>query len=167
METVIMESEETSIMKSLHIEEKLKYLTTAHGTRYLFGILVLITIMVAVFRIQEKTSYGIAFNEDQIVISGPAGTDVIAADYQSIRSVTLLKSYEAGDMISGISQKGLYYGRYENNVYGEYFLCVIPSIQSSIEIRTDSEVIVFNYESEKVTAALSQALSDLVLEKQR
>jgi hypothetical protein len=69
-------------------------------------------------------------------------------------------------MISGISQKGLYYGRYENNVYGEYFLCVIPSIQSSIEIRTDSEVIVFNYESEKVTAALSQALSDLVLEKQ-
>ena len=76
METVIMESEETSIMKSLHIEEKLKYLTTAHGTRYLFGILVLITIMVAVFRIQEKVAlFGVeelnSYLPDEVLTTHP------------------------------------------------------------------------------------------------
>lgn len=153
-------------MKSLHPEEKLRYLATTHGTRYLFGILVLITIIVAASRIREKSSYEISFHEDQLVISGPAGTDAITADYQSIRSVVLLESYQAGNMISGISQRGLFYGRFENEAYGEYFLCAAPSIKNSIEIRTDSEIILFNYESEEVTASLSQALNDLVLEKQ-
>ena len=157
-------------MKSFDLEEKLRYLKSTRGTRYIFGLLVLAAIVAAVLHFRFQASYGIDFQEQQMVISGPGGTEPISADYRSIRSVTLLDSYTAKKAVSGAasgSQNALHYGRYTNDAYGEYFLCAVPSIPVAIEIRTDSDVIVFNYESPEVTAALSQAILDLVAQKQQ
>lgn len=154
-------------MKSFDMNEKLRYFASTHGTRYMFGILVLIMIMAAAFHLQRKASYEIDFQEQQLVISGPAGTEPLSADYQSIHSVTLLDDYTIGKAVSGAGQSRLNYGKYRNDIYGEYSLCVVPSIPIAIEIRTDSDIIVFNYESKEVTAALSQALTDLIAQKQQ
>ena len=69
--------------------------------------------------------------------------------------------------VSGVQNRRLYYGTFHNDVYGTYALCAVPSIPSAIEIRTKNGIILFNYESEKVTAALSTSLTEFVSEKQQ
>ena len=66
-----------------------------------------------------------------------------------------------------VQNRRLYYGTFHNDVYGTYALCAVPSIRSAIEIRTKNGIILFNYESEKVTAALSTSLTEFVSEKQQ
>lgn len=153
-------------MKLFDMKDKLKYFTSARKSQYIFGFLALIIVLAAAIQARAKTSFGFDFQEQRMVISGPAKTVPISVSYQSIRSVTLLDSYNTGIEISGISEDGLNYGRYRNDIYGEYSLCVVPSIPVAIEIRTDSDVIVFNYESMEITAALTRSLEDFISQKQ-
>ena len=102
-----------------------------------------------------------------IVITGPSGTEPFSIDYREIQSITLIDDYNRGTKVSGVQNRHLYYGTFHNDVYGTYALCAVPSIRSAIEIRTKNGIILFNYESEKVTAALSTSLTEFVSEKQQ
>lgn len=135
--------------------------------RYITSAVCLVLILFIASRIQNISSCEIDFQRDQMVISGPDGTDPIVIDYQVIRSITLLDSYNAGNPVSGIAKKRLLYGRFHNDTYGEYELCVVPSISSAIEIRTDTGIFVFNHESQEVTVDLCSSLVDFVSRKQQ
>ena len=135
--------------------------------RYITSAICLVLILFIASRIQNISSCEIDFQKDQMVISGPNGTVPIVIDYQSIRSVTLLDSYTAGEPVSGITKNRLLYGQFRNDVYGEYELCVIPSISSAIEIRTDAGVLIFNHESREVTEELCSSLNDFISGKQQ
>ncbi|MCI7126902.1 MAG: PH domain-containing protein [Clostridium sp.] len=135
-------------------------------SRYITGILIMVLVFVIAIRMQSSSSVSIDFNDDQIVITGPETTEPISIAYQAIQSVTLLDHYTIGEKLSGIENRRLSYGTFKNDEYGIYSLCAVPSIASVIEIRTDHNVILFNYESEKVTAALSSSMADFVREKQ-
>ena len=131
-------------------------------SRYITGALILIMVFVAAIRMQNAASVGIDFNDTRIVITGPSGTEPF-----SIQSITLIDDYNSGTKVSGVQNRRLYYGTFHNDVYGTYALCAVPSIRSAIEIRTKNGIILFNYESEKVTAALSTSLTEFVSEKQQ
>lgn len=136
-------------------------------SRYITGALILIMVFVIAIRMQSAASVSIDFNDTQIVITGPSGTEPISIDYKSIQSITLLTEYSVGKKVSGVENRRLYYGVFENDTYGTYSLCAVPSISSVIEIRTEDGVILFNYESDKVTTALSDSMAEFVSEKQQ
>ncbi len=136
-------------------------------SRYITGALIMIMVFVAAIRMQTAASVGIDFNDDQIVITGPSGTEPFSIDYKTIRSITLLTGYQAGTKVSGVENRRLYYGTFENDAYGTYSLCAVPSISPVIEIRTDDGVFLFNYESDKVTTTLSDSMAEFVQEKQQ
>ena len=136
-------------------------------SRYITGALILIMVFVAAIRMQIAASVGIDFNDTRIVITGPSGTEPFSIDYREIQSITLIDNYNSGTKVSGVQNRRLYYGTFHNDVYGTYALCAVPSIPSAIEIRTKNGIILFNYESEKVTAALSTSLTEFVSEKQQ
>lgn len=135
--------------------------------RYIVSALCLILILFIASQIQNKTSCSMDFQKEQLVITGPENTDPIILDYRNVRSVALLESYTAGELISGISNRRLNFGKYKNDLYGEYSLCAVPSIPTAIEIQTDSEVIVFNYESAEVTDKLCDTLQSFIAQKQQ
>jgi len=136
-------------------------------SRYITGALILVMVFVVAIRMQNAASVGIDFNDTQIVISGPSGTEPISINYNDIQSITLLDNYNVGTKLSGVKNRRLYYGTFENDTYGTYSLCAVPSISSIIEIRTENDIVLFNYESNKVTTALSASMTEFVSEKQQ
>ncbi len=130
--------------------------------RYFFSLLVFAVVFTAAIRLQNQSNYEIDFDAKELILTGPVGTEKISVIYDKIQSIALIENYKAGELTAGIKKKNLLYGKFKNQVYGEYFLCVLPTVSNAIEIQTDSFVVVFNYESEDVTAALCDALIELV-----
>ena len=89
---------------------------------------------------------------------------VKVADAEIAASGVDLK-YEVGTMISGKSDRLLYYGVFQNELYGEYLLCVRPSVENAIRINMEDQMVIFNYESEEVTAELCDTMEDFIAEK--
>lgn len=135
--------------------------------RYVTSALCLVLILFIASRVKSMSACEIDFQRDQMIISGPDGTSPIVTEYQTIRSIALLDSYDAGEFVSGVSKHRLLFGRFRNDAYGEYDLCVNTSIPSAIEIRTNSGVLVFNHESDEVTVDLCDTLEKFIAEKQQ
>lgn len=85
--------------------------------------------------------------------------------YEQIISLKLAEAEEFGILLEGSENRTLHYGTYENEVWGQYHLCIDPRIESCIVIETNSGFFVLNYENEASTRQLYIMFSDLLSSK--
>ena len=84
---------------------------------------------------------------------------------EQIVSLKLTEAEEFGILPEGSENRTLHYGTYENEVWGQYHLCIDPRIESCIVIETNSGFFVLNYENEESTQQLYTMFSELLFTK--
>ena len=74
-------------------------------------------------------------------------------------SVPLVESPDYGSCISGSTENGCRYGTWESDSYGKYLLCINQDFSTAILIQTDTQVLLFNFESPDTTRQLYESIS--------
>ncbi len=95
--------------------------------------------------------------DGSLQIRGYSGYTIDVA-YTEIESAELLKDLDYGVLIEGTDKKKEKSGIWENEMFGEYQLCVNTAINDCIILRTASDTLVINYESAKSTENLYEAI---------
>lgn len=95
--------------------------------------------------------------DGKIRIQGYSGYTMDVA-YDEIESVELQKNFDYGIPVDGTDEKKEKSGIWKNAMFGEYQLCVNTAIDTCIILHMTSGVLVMNYESEKSTESLYEAI---------
>lgn len=73
--------------------------------------------------------------------------------YQDVESIELSTLPEFGTMEKGTDTASMKNGNWNNAIWGDYHLCVIPSNESCVVVTlTDGRTVVFNYKEAENTA---------------
>ncbi len=101
-------------------------------------------------------------SETGILIQGPAGY-TIDINYNDIENIELLKSFDRGVSAGGGTDRNLYYGTYENDLYGKYELFEIAGVKTHISVTArDGKVYVLTRENNGDTESYYDAVKDLI-----
>ena len=103
------------------------------------------------------------FGEDALAISAEKQDWNIP--YDRIISLGLADVENFGTLLNGTEKRALHYGSYENDVWGQYNLCIDPRIETCIVIETSNGFFVLNYENEESTQQLYIMFSELLASK--
>lgn len=99
-------------------------------------------------------------SETGIVIQG-SNDYSINIDYGDIDSMELLTDFDRGIPAGGSVDKDLYYGTYENDMYGKYELFAIAGVKTHICIKTgDGKIYVLTRENNKDTENYYNAIKE-------
>lgn len=124
-------------------------------------ILVVILIVVPVFSSLFSKSFSYQFTDSSMTITDPDETEYYIS-YDSILSMELLECPDWGSCISGGSNNSYCWGVWENSEWGQYILCAYTEPTVCILIRTDSQTVALNYETDEVTQGLLASLTEAV-----
>lgn len=81
--------------------------------------------------------------------------------YADIASVELTTLPELGTMEKGTDTNALKCGNWNNVIWGDYHLCVIPDVNSCVVVTlTDGRHVVFNYKEAENTEGIFSILQD-------
>lgn len=149
----------------MDLKEKLLKTISSKNQQYMLLIIVLVAVTLYMLMVRAEASYSLDFGDTSMTISASDEMGSIVIPYEDVQYIELLDTYEVGTMISGKSDRLLYYGVFQNELYGEYLLCVRPSVENAIRINMEDQVVIFNYESEEVTAELCDTMEDFIAEK--
>lgn len=94
--------------------------------------------------------------EDQLTVQQDGY--VITVGYADVTSLSLLYGCDYGNCLDGTSAGRYYYGRWENETWGEYDLCVDSKVDCCLVIGIATGTTVLNYNSEKETEQLYELL---------
>ena len=99
--------------------------------------------------------------DEAVTVDGPQGS-LFSVRYEEIAEMTLLDSFARGECIDGGTKRGYSYGTWSVGALEEYTLIVRDKVDSCIVI-TDrgGRTLVFNYESDEVTANLYELILGL------
>ena len=104
-------------------------------------------------------------DEDSLSLSGP-GEFTVSVEFKDLTSVEFRDSLDLGACISGGSNSGYTYGRWENEEFGEYALHVLTGVEAyMILTEADGSIVVLNLENAQTTEAFSQNLIGHLQEK--
>jgi hypothetical protein len=78
--------------------------------------------------------------------------------YDQVEKIELRENLDYGRIVDGTDEKKEKSGLWENEEFGEYHLCVNEKVDSCIVLWTSSDVLVVNYESDKSTESLYEAI---------
>ena len=128
------------------------------------AVIIIIFAGVTIYTLfHPSTAFGLAFGDDSMTITGPDGAPfAVTVSYEDILSVSQTDSLEIGTRLEGLSTDSCRFGTWENESYGSYTLCAVPSISNYIVLETREGMVAFNYESADTTSRLYAALLDLL-----
>ena len=111
----------------------------------------LIFVAVIIFSLFSGDAVNVNFGSDAMTVSS-SGFDFTMA-YADVASVELSTLPELGTMDKGTDTASVKNGNWNNAVWGDYHLCVIPTNESCIVVTlTDGRTVVFNYKEAENTA---------------
>lgn len=111
------------------------------------------------------TSTTLDFGDDKLTVNAPENYTYVVG-YDEISSVELVDQFEPGTMVSGGETRKYQWGTWKNEFWGEYTLCVSKQIDNALLIsRSDGELLVLNYESDKTTETLLDLFHDLLADR--
>ena len=90
----------------------------------------------------------------------PPGGGAWQVRYADIQVVTLAEQPDFGECLEGGQDDQCLYGRWRNDIWGEYRLCVHPDVPVCVCAQTADDLLVFNASSKNDTEWLASALSD-------
>ena len=110
-----------------------------------------IFLAVIVLSLFSGESVEVKFQEDIMSINATNFEFNIA--YGDIASVELTTLPDLGTMEKGLDSASLKEGNWNNAIWGDYHLCVIPTLTNCVDVElTDGRHVVFNYKSDESTA---------------
>lgn len=130
------------------------------------SIFIILILSIMLFYIFSGGSVGISldFGEEALTLS--AADNDWQIPYDQIASLKLTELPNTGAMMEGIEKRTLRCGIWENEVWGQYTLCIDPRIDRCIIVTMNSgDVYVLNYESNESTVQLHQMFTDLLHSK--
>ena len=96
--------------------------------------------------------------ETQLTVQAPDG-QVYCIDYTDVTAVSLLSGCSYGTCREGKDAGKYFYGRWENEAWGEYDLCVYAKVPCCLVIASGSaDTLVVNGSSEEETEQLGELL---------
>ncbi len=110
-----------------------------------------IFLVVIVFSLFSGESVEVNFGSDALTVSA-TGFEFSMA-YADVESIELSTLPELGTMDKGTDTASMKNGNWNNAIWGDYHLCVIPTNESCIVVTlTDGRTVVFNYKEAENTA---------------
>lgn len=130
-----------------------------------WGVLLIVVAVVMLYTLSGG-SVGICLNFEDEALAVSASDYDWTIPYDRIEALELVSLPDTGNMLDGVSRRNLRCGTWENEVWGEYTLCIRPDIDRCIVMtQKDGEVFVFNYESSSTTESLAEMISELLASK--
>lgn len=117
----------------------------------------IIAITGAGFLLKPQRAANMEAKEDALIFHSNSGYSITVA-YKDMESVEYRENLQYGTLVDGVNEKTEKSGIWENEEFGEYRLCVRGKYTTCIVIHTEEEVIVVNFESEKSTKGLYEAI---------
>ena len=130
-------------------------------------IFILLIPALVLFYVFSGGSMGISldFGEDALILS--ASDHDWTIPYDQIEALELADLPETGTLLNGAEKRNLCFGTWENDIWGEYTLCIDPRIRRCIVITAaDDSHYVLNYESAEATEELMKLITDIVHSKE-
>ena len=130
------------------------------------AIFVILILAAVLFYIFSGGSVGVSldFGEESLTVS--ASNYDWSIPYDQIESLELAPLPDMGTLIDGVEKRNLCCGTWENEIWGEYILCLNPKIDSCIMITTDNgDIYVLNYENQEATQQLHKMFTELLHSK--
>ena len=126
----------------------------------------LITAVVAVaafmlFFLRGGGAMRAELGKDGLTVTPPEG-GAWQVSYADIQVVTLADRPDFGECLEGGQDDQCLYGRWRNDIWGEYRLCVHPDVPVCVCAQTADDLLVFNASSKNDTEWLASALTDKV-----
>ena len=133
--------------------------------RILLTIL-LIAVLAIAFWGKDSKQVSLEFREDDMILSAPEEDAFrVTIAYKDVSSMELLTELVPGVCLSGTDSDIHKTGRWSNEAYGDYTLCISPGIPACIVLDTADGIVVFNYESSDTTIQLFDALTEHIEKK--
>ena len=128
--------------------------------------LIIIVIAFSIFSaVRSGTHTYLDLDENTLTVIAPEGFSYVL-DYDDFTGIELIDKFEPGTMVSGGDTRKYQWGTWENEIWGEYTLCVSKRIDNALLIsHSDGETLVLNYESNKTTESLLVLFSDLMADR--
>lgn len=123
-------------------------------------IWVVVIACLAMFMQPRRTVRSEAF-EDGLTVESESGY-VIDIAYEDVTAIELREDFDYGTLIDGVDEKKEKSGVWENEELGQYRLCVNAGIPSCIILHTESGSLVINYESDRSTQSLYEAMLEQI-----
>lgn len=120
-------------------------------------ILWLIVIAAFAFFMQPHDTVSLESFDETLKIQGESGYTIDLV-YDEIQNVELIENLDYGVMIKGVDENKEKSGIWKNDEFGEYQLCVNAKIDSCIVLHIENGIQVVNYESNKSTESLYEAI---------
>lgn len=121
-------------------------------------VFLLVVFVVVTFVLPNGSQKNLfTWEETQLIITCP-DESVYTVPYDSIIHIQLVTNADLGTCRSGDDTTNFRYGRWENEVLGEYVLCCYCSYSTVIQLTTASEDYWISYESAETTTALYDSI---------
>jgi hypothetical protein len=107
-----------------------------------------------------------AFGETALTLTGPdEGSVPVVINYEEIRSLSLTDDLDLGTFVDGANTTNCQFGTWENEQFGQYTLCALPSVKTYLVMDTEDGIVVLNCESANTTSHLCEAIQGLLDEQ--
>ena len=128
--------------------------------------LIIVVIAFSIFSSVRSGTYTyLDLDEDTLTVIAPKGFSYVV-DYDDFTGIELIDEFEPGTMVSGGETRKYQWGTWNNELWGEYTLCVSKRIDNALLIsHSDGKTLVLNYESSKTTESLLDLFSDLLADR--
>ena len=130
------------------------------GSMWKTTVLWILTIAVLSIFLHPHKTVGTTTNEKGITFQSASGYEVEVC-FDQVENLQLVDEFDYGTLVDGTENRKEKSGIFQNASFGQYRLCVNTKIPKSIIIRTANDICVVNYESEKSTEELYEAMSQV------
>lgn len=126
---------------------------------------IVILVAVTVLSLMSgKIGVDLDFGEETLTVSVSGFEKEIP--YAGITSLELAELPDTGTLLEGGDKRGLQYGTWENDTWGEYSLCITSKVSQALVLTMeDGSVFVLNYQDQDNTQALFEMFTDLLHSK--
>lgn len=128
------------------------------------NLLILLTIMLAVSVfsfVRSENAVSFQWTEAQVTVTDPAGGS-FTIRYDAVTEARLAEDADFGVCLDGGQKAGFHYGQWKSPLWGTYTRCTSELAGSCIVLKTDTEVFVLSYESDRTTADLYNSILTLL-----
>ena len=125
--------------------------------------LALWVIVIAVFAVffQPRRPVRAEAEEGSLAITGASGYTAVIR-YEDVTGMELRDSLDYGTKLDGTDSRKEKSGTWENDEFGTYELCVSAKFPTCIVLTTEAGTTVVNFESERSTRSLYEALGEQI-----
>ena len=129
-------------------------------------MIITIALWIAVFAalsmfMKPVRSTSCVAQEGRLLVTGRSGYE-LPVIYEKVTIIEYREEIDFGTLIDGVDDGKEKSGRWKNDEFGQYLLCVNAKVNPCIVLHTEEQTIVINYESQQSTQALYDALVEQI-----